>query len=127
MRPVDLLLLHPPTTFDSPTGLSLHNVIAASVPSTAALEIYPLGFLSIGEYLERHGYHVSICNLALLNSFVPRLRPERILRHMQARVVGIDLHWASHTDGLLSLAQAVKNICSDAYVVVGGLTASQFW
>ena len=79
-------------------------MIAASVPSTAAFETYPLGFLSIGEYLERHGYHVSICNLALLNSFVPRLRPEAILRRMQARMVGIDLHWAAHTDGLLELA-----------------------
>ncbi len=127
MRPVDLLLLHPPTTFESPTGLSLHNIIAASVQSTAALEMYPLGFLSIGEYLERHGYHVSICNLALLNSLAPRLRPEMILRRMQARMVGIDLHWASHTDGSLSLAQAVKNICSDTHVVVGGFTASQFW
>ncbi len=91
MRPVDLLLLHPPTTFESPTGLSLHNMIAVSAQSTAAREMYPLGFLSTGEYLERHGYHVSICNLALLNSLAARLRSETILRRMQARMVGIDL------------------------------------
>lgn len=127
MRPVDLLLLHPPTTFQSPTGLKLHNMIAASVPSTAAFETYPLGFLSMGEYLERHGYHVSICNLALLNAFAPWLRPEPVLRRMQARAVGIDLHWAAHTDGVLELAHLVKNIHPDTRVVVGGLTASQFW
>ena len=102
-------------------------MIAASVPSTAVLETYPLGFLSIGEYLERHGYHVSICNLALLNAFVPRLRPESILRRMHARVVGMDLHWATHTDGLLELACMVKKIHPGTYIVVGGFTASRFW
>lgn len=127
MRPVDLLLLHPPVTFHNPTGLALHNMIAASVPSTASLEIYPLGFLSIGEYLERHGYHVAICNLALLNAVVPNLRIETILRRMNARMVGIDLHWAAHTDGMLELARMVKKIHPDTRIVVGGLTASQFW
>jgi B12-binding domain/radical SAM domain protein len=127
MKPVDLILLHPPTTFQNPTGLGLHNMIAASVPSTAVFEIYPLGFLSIGEYLERHGYHVAICNLALLNSIIPGLRPEAIIRRMRARVVGIDLHWAAHTSGVLELAHIIKNIYSDIKIVVGGLTASCFW
>ena len=127
MRPVDLLLLHPPTTFQSPTGLGLHNMIAASVPSTPVFETYPLGFLSMGEYLERHGYHVSICNLALLNSLMPRLRPEILLRHIHARMVGIDLHWATHTDGALELARIIRKIHPDTRIVVGGLTASQFW
>lgn len=102
-------------------------MIAASVPSTGALETYPLGFLSIGEYLERHGYHVSICNLALLNSVIPRLRPEAIVRRIHARMVGIDLHWATHTDGLLDLACTVKKFHPDTPIIVGGLTASQFW
>jgi B12-binding domain/radical SAM domain protein len=102
-------------------------MIAASVFSTAALEIYPLGFLSIGEYLERHGYHVAICNLALLSSVMPRLRPEAILRRMRARMVGIDLHWAAHTDGLLELAHIIKSIHPGTHIVVGGLTASGFW
>ena len=127
MRPVDLLLLHPPVTFRNPAGLSLHNMIAASVSSTASLEMYPIGFLSIGEYLERHGYHVAICNLALLNTVAPRLRPEFILRRMNAGMVGIDLHWAAHTDGALELAGMIKRIHPDTRIVVGGLTASQFW
>ncbi len=127
MKPVDLLLLHPPATFRNPKELRLHSMIAASVPSTAVFEMYPLGFLSIGEYLERHGYHVSICNLALLNSVMPRLRPEFILRRMSARMVGIDLHWAVHTDGVLELARIIKSICSETKIIVGGFTASHFW
>ena len=89
--------------------------------------MYPLGFLSIGEYLERHGYHVAICNLALLNSVIPNLRIETILRRINARIVGIDLHWAAHTDGVLALARMVKKLHPDIGIVVGGLTASQFW
>ena len=127
MQPVDLLLLHPPVTFRSPTALSLHNMIAASVFATSALETYPLGFISIGEYLERNGYHVSICNLALLNSFIPRLRPEAILRRIRARMIGIDLQWATHTDGLLDLACTIKKFHPDTPIIVGGLTASHFW
>lgn len=127
MKSVDLLLLHPPATFRSPTRLGLHNMIAASVPSTPVFEIYPLGFLSIGEYLERHGYHVSICNLALLNSVMPQFRPETIIRRIHARIVGIDLHWATHVDGALELTKIIKSIHPDTHIVVGGFTASYFW
>ncbi len=127
MKPVDLLLIHPPATFRSPTNFGLHSMIAASVPSTPAFEMYPLGFLSIGEYLQRHGYHVSICNLALLNSVMPQFRPETIIRRIQARIVGIDLHWATHTDGVLELAKIFKNIHPNTHIVVGGFTASAFW
>lgn len=127
MRPVDLLLIHAPTTFYSPTGLTLHSMMAASVPSTPAMEMYPLGFLSIGEYLERNGYRVGICNLALLYSILPQIRPEWILRRVRARMVGIDLHWACTADGALETARILKREHPDMQVVMGGLTASCFW
>jgi hypothetical protein len=71
----DLLLLHPPATYRSPTGLSLHNMMTASVPSTPAAENYPIGFLSIANYLERGGFAVGIRNLALVNPVFSRMRP----------------------------------------------------
>ena len=102
-------------------------MMASSVPSTPAMEMYPLGFLSIGEYLERSGYRVAICNLALLYSILPGMRPERILRRVRARVVGIDLHWACTADGALETARILKHVHPDIHVVMGGLTASYFW
>jgi hypothetical protein len=71
----DLLLLHPPATYRSPTGLSLHNMMTASVPSTPAAENYPLGFLSIANFLEGRGFSAGIRNLALVNPVFPRMRP----------------------------------------------------
>jgi B12-binding domain/radical SAM domain protein len=123
----NLLLLHLPSTYHSPTSLSLHNMMTASVPSTPAAENYPLGFLSIANYLERHGFSVGIRNLALINSFFPRMRPERFLPFLRARVFGIDLHWATNTDGALELARTLKRAYPHSKIVLGGMTASFFW
>ncbi len=114
MSPVELVLIHPPSTFRNPAGLSMHGMVTASVPSTPAVEIYPLGFLSIGAYLEKHGYSVAIRNLALTSSVLPQLRPARFAPFLRGRVAGIDLQWASNTDGALETAAAIKR-CSHAY------------
>jgi B12-binding domain/radical SAM domain protein len=102
-------------------------MMTASVPSTPAAENYPLGFLSIANFLEQHGFSVGIRNLALVNSFFPRMRPERLLGILRARVFGIDLHWATNTDGALELARTLKRAYPHSKTVLGGLTASFFW
>ncbi|MBN1874197.1 MAG: SEC-C domain-containing protein [Anaerolineae bacterium] len=53
------------------------------------------------------------------------------LRHwlrteVQARVILIDLHWYEHSYGAISVANVCKEILPDAWVVLGGLTASGF-
>lgn len=101
--------------------------MTASVPSTPAAENYPLGFLSIANYLERGGFAVGIRNLALINSFFPRMRPERFLGFLRARAFGIDLHWATNTDGALELARTLKRAYPHSKIVLGGMTASFFW
>ena len=44
----------------------------------------------------------------------------------QARVVLIDLHWYEHSYGALSAAEVCKEVLPEAWVVLGGLTASGF-
>jgi len=46
--------------------------------------------------------------------------------HRQARLVLIDLHWYEHSYGAISVAETVKRVLPDAWVIVGGLTASAF-
>lgn len=127
MSSTDLVLIHPPSTFRNASGLAMHGMVTASVPSTPAVEIYPLGFLSIGAYLERHGYSVAIRNLALAASLAPWIRPARFMPFLRGRVAGIDLQWASNADGALETADAIKRHSPATPVVMGGLSASCFW
>jgi len=46
--------------------------------------------------------------------------------HHGARVVLIDLHWYEHCYGAISVARAVREALPDAWIVMGGLTASGF-
>lgn len=105
----------------------MHGMVTASVPSTPAVEIYPLGFISIGAYLEKHGFSVAIRNLALASSLFPWARPARFAAFLRGRVAGIDLQWASNADGALETASAIKRISPTMPVVMGGLSASCFW
>jgi B12-binding domain/radical SAM domain protein len=127
MSLLDLVLVHPPSTYRNPNSLRLHGMIAASVPTTAALELYPIGFLSIAAYLEKRGYRVGIRNVALATSIFPRLPASSLRRFIRARVVGIDLQWATNIDGALEIARLVKQSSPETPVVTGGLTASSFY
>ncbi|MGB9630260.1 MAG: TIGR04190 family B12-binding domain/radical SAM domain protein, partial [Thermodesulfobacteriota bacterium] len=65
MTSADLILLHPPTVYDFRTLPGIHGPISDVVPSTPIFEMYPIGFASLSEYLERHGLKVRIVNIAL--------------------------------------------------------------
>ena len=65
MATLDLILLHPPTLYDFRKRIGIHGPISDVVPSTPVFEMYPIGFASLSEYLERHGLKVRIINVAL--------------------------------------------------------------
>jgi hypothetical protein len=65
MAPVDLILLHPPSLYDFRKRPGMHGPISDVVPSTPIFEMYPIGFASLSEYLERHGLKVRIVNVAM--------------------------------------------------------------
>ncbi len=62
---IDLILLHPPSLYDFRKHPGIHGPISDVVPSTPIFEMYPIGFASLSEYLERHGLKVWIINVAL--------------------------------------------------------------
>jgi B12-binding domain/radical SAM domain protein len=122
----DLILLHPPSVFRFRERPLFFGPVSDVVPSSSIFEIYPIGFLTLSEYLTRSGWNVRIINLALRMLRSRSFDPERYLKGLDAAAFGIDLHWLPHVDGSLSLAELVKKIHPDRPVILGGLTATYY-
>ena len=124
---VDLVLLHPPSVYDFRQKTILYGPVSDLIPSSPVFELYPIGFASIAEYLERAGYEVRIVNLAvrMLNS--KKFDAEAMIKRLRSPVFGIDLHWLVHSHGAIEVARIVKRCHPEAKVVVGGFSASYYY
>jgi len=122
----DLILLHPPSIFRFREQPCFLGPISDVIPSTSIFEGYPIGFLTLSEYLTRHGMTVRIINLALKMLRDRQLDAEHFTAGLSARAFGIDLHWLPHVDGCLSLAAQLKRQHPDIPVILGGLSATYF-
>jgi B12-binding domain/radical SAM domain protein len=96
------------------------------VPSTPIFEMYPLGFTTMAEYMERSGLRVRIVNLAVLMLNKPDFDVEAYLRGLDPVAFGIDLHWLPHAHGSIEVARLVKKVHPEAPVIFGGLSATYF-
>ncbi len=124
---LDLVLLHAPHVYDFRKETILYGPVSDLVPATPVFEMYPFGLVSMAEYLERAGYRVRIVNLAgrMLNS--KNFDPEKLIKRLEAKVFGIDLHWLVHAHGAVEVAKLVKKYHPEAKVVIGGFSASYFY
>ena len=122
----DLILLHPPSVFNFREEPVFSGPVSDVIPSSSVFEIYPIGFLTLSEYLTRHGTSVRIINLALKMLRDRSFDPDPFVRKLDALAFGIDLHWLPHVDGSLSLAALVKKHHPDKPVILGGLSATYF-
>ena len=127
MSKTDLVLLHPPSVFKFRELPLFYGPVSDVVPSSSIFEIYPIGFLTISDYLSRHGMSVRIVNIALKMLRDKTFDPEHFLARLRTPVAfGIDLHWLPHVDGSLSLAELVKKHRPDTPVILGGLSATYY-
>lgn len=126
MTKPDLLLLHPPSVFKFRELPLFFGPISDVVPSSSIFEIYPIGFLTLSEYLTRHGMSVRIINLALRMLKSRSFDAEQYVKNLDAAAFGIDLHWLPHADGSLSLAELVKKHHPGKPVILGGLSATYY-
>jgi len=122
----DFVLLHAPSVYDFREKSILYGPISDLVPSSTVFEMYPIGFTTIAEYLERHGWQVRIVNLAVRMLRSQRFDPEKLIRSLHPLAFGIDLHWMPHVHGALEVAHLVKKHHPDTPVVLGGFSASYF-
>jgi B12-binding domain/radical SAM domain protein len=123
---IDLILLHPPSIYDFRRLPGIHGPVSDVVPSTPIFEMYPIGFASLSEYLERHGLKVRIINVALKMLKDDRFDVEELLRKQSPVAYGIDLHWMAHVQGALALAEIIKRFHPKTPVMVGGLSATYY-
>ena len=122
----DLILLHPPCVYDFRKNSIFFGPISDVIPSTPVFEMYPLGFVSLSQYLDRHGYDVRIINIAYKMLSNPRYDPEKEIKNLKAKAFGIDLHWLPHAQGSLELAKIVKKYHPQTPVIFGGLSSTYF-
>ncbi len=122
----DLVLLHAPSVYDFREQSIMFGPVSDMVPSTPVFEMYPLGFTTMAEYLERHGLNVKIVNLAVLMLNKPGFDVEREIRRMDPVAFGIDLHWLPHAHGSIEVARICKRLHPDTPVIFGGLSSTFF-
>jgi len=123
---VDLLLLHPPSVYDFREKSILYGPVSDMVPSSVMFELYPIGFLTMAQYLEERGKRVRIVNVALRMLQDARFDLERFLRNQRPKLIGIDLHWMPHCHGAVEVARVAKRVHPDVPVIFGGLSSSYF-
>jgi B12-binding domain/radical SAM domain protein len=126
MASIDLILLHPPTLYDFRKRPGIHGPISDVVPSTPIFEMYPIGFASLSEYLERHGLKARIINVAMKMLKNEKFDVERLIQKNKPVAFGIDLHWMAHVQGTLALAEMIKRFHPDIPVILGGLSATYY-
>lgn len=126
MPHTDLVLLHPPSVYDFRQKTILFGPTSDLIPSSPIFELYPIGFTSIAEYLERAGYRVRIVNLAVRMLRDPKFDAEKLVKSLKAPVFGIDLHWLLHSHGAIEISRMVKRHHPEAKLILGGLSASYY-
>jgi len=126
MPEADLVLLHPPSVYDFRKKSIMYGPISDLVPSTPIFEMYPIGFMTISEYLQRYGYSVRIINVALRMLKNKRFCVEKLIKSLNPLAFGIDLHWLVHAQGSLELARIIKRYHPKTPIIFGGLSASYY-
>jgi len=122
----DLILLHAPSVYDFRNKSILYGPVSDLVPSTPVFEMYPIGFTTMAEYLERSGLHTRIVNLAVRMLEDKSFNVEEALRKLDALAYGIDLHWLPHAHGSIEVANIVKRLHPASPVIFGGFSSTYF-
>lgn len=122
----DLVFLHAPSVYDFRKHSILYGPVSDLVPSTPVFEMYPIGFTTMAEYLERHGLRVRIVNLAVRMLNDENFDPEALVKALHPAAFGIDLHWLPHAHGALAVAEIVKRYHPDIPIIFGGFSSTYF-
>lgn len=126
MSSVDLVLMHAPSVYDFREKAILYGPISDLVPSTPVFEMYPIGFTTMADYLERFGFRTRIVNLAVRMLREKGFDAEKMIASLDPAVFGIDLHWLPHAHGAIEVARLVKKHHPNTPVIFGGFSSTYF-
>ena len=107
-------------------GYVHYGPISDVIPSKPIFDMYLAGFFSLVSYLEERGVKTGVFNIAAKMVNNPDVDVARLIRQIDAKVYGIDLHWLVHSHGALELAKLVKEVTGRP-VILGGLAATYYW
>lgn len=122
----DVIFVHPPTNFEANAKPVALWPISEVIPSSPTFEMYPYGFLTMAEYLERHGFSTKIYNLALMY-LRENIDVHDFATKLDVELVAIDLHWMVHASGSLTLAKIIKEHNPETPVLFGGLSSTYYY
>ncbi len=126
MPSIDLVFLHAPSVYDFREKTILYGPISDLVPSTPVFEMYPIGFATLADYLERHGFRTRIVNLAVRMLHDKDFDAEKMIASLNPRAFGIDLHWMPHAHAAIEIARLVKKHHPETPIIFGGFSSSYF-
>lgn len=126
MSNIDIVFLHAPSVYDFREKAILYGPISDLVPSTPVFEMYPIGFTTLTDYLERYGFRTRIVNLAVRMLRDKNFDAGRMIASLNPRAFGIDLHWLPHAHGALEIARLVKRHHPNTPVIFGGFSSSYY-
>lgn len=126
MSPIDLLLLHAPSVYDFREKAILYGPVSDLIPSSPVFEMYPLGFLTLTNYLEARGLRVRVVNLALRMMNDAKFDVAKFLGSVRPKAIGIDLHWLPHAHGSLEIARIARDCQPGVPIIFGGLSSTYF-
>jgi hypothetical protein len=126
LRRRDLILIHPPSVFDFRKKPIFWGPISDTVPSTPIFDIFPIGFISLAEYLHRFGFKVDIVNLAAKMLEDRNLDVEKFLASLKSDAFGLDLRWLPHVQGCLQVAKLLKDLHPNSRIILGGFTSTYY-
>ena len=109
MGDLDVLFVHPVVTR---RGRPIHVIL-------------PLGLFSLAHCLQEEGFQTEILNVGVEKLLDGDFELGNYVKQRSPRVVGIDLHWYTHSYVAIEAARTVKKH-ANALVVLGGFTASYF-
>ena len=125
----DLFLIHAPSVFDFRERDDIFFAYLSdsdSVNVTSIYEMYPIGFFSMKQRLEEHGFKTDIINLASLMLQHPKMDVDKLLGKLEAPVFGLDLHWMTQCHGAIEVAKRLKAIHPDCLIIFGGISATYY-
>ena len=126
MKQDDLILIHAPSVYDFRKESILYGPVSDLVPSTPVFEMYPIGFTTLAEYLERDGFRVRIVNLAVLMMRDRDFDAEAFLKNLNSKAFGIDLHWLPHAHGALAVGDLLRKLHPEIPLMFGGFSSTFF-
>lgn len=88
--------------------------------------MYPIGFVTMADYLTRNGHEVRIANLAVRMLSSSRFDPEAFIKRQRPGMFGVGLHWLPHAHGAIEAAKVCKEHHPEIPVILGGFSSTYF-